>query len=106
VLRSGSLLRLPRRNGSEIDFGNPDAIRMRHFSPRFATLFCQLYIVVSRFQVQKGLAMTIARTSESLDLTWVDVGKITLVQGSFIESVEIAGKLLVVVHERDIAAGV
>jgi hypothetical protein len=56
--------------------------------------------------VQKGLAMTRARTSESLDLLWVDVGNITLVQGSFIEGVEIAGKLLVVVHERDIAAGV
>jgi hypothetical protein len=106
VLRLGISLLLPSQAGSDIDFRNPDAIRMRHFSPRFATLFCQLYIVVSRFQVQKGLSMTIARTSESLDLLWVDVGNITLVQGSFIEGVEIAGKLLAVVHKRDIAAGV
>jgi hypothetical protein len=30
----------------------------------------------------------------------------TLVQGSFVEGVEIAGKPLAAVHERDIAAGV
>jgi hypothetical protein len=43
VLRLGISLLLPSQAGSEIDFRNSDAIRMRHFSPRFATLFCQLY---------------------------------------------------------------
>jgi hypothetical protein len=36
----------------------------------------------------------------------VDVVEMTLVQGSFVEDVEIAGKMLAVVHERIIAAGV